>query len=305
MILGSQGLPLTSTTGLEDNAAWFRELLTRYGITPPDNSYVAICLADAEYLGAKRKGMATSRRPLVNYFFHSRVLGLDYHIRALRRAFEHADADVFRSHLRAFRGPNMSLFAKAKRTPERDLAWEFLVGCLVGSFARDLKMTTGPEPDVVCSHGDLTLGVECKVLYSDEPDTQMEAIVHGAKQLEASHVDFGFVAAFATNATRPGGFQRWPLRKFSTGESATTDLRREISLSVSGINQEWFLQRLTSDLRTNRPRFKTRGVLFVAQAVADVQSVTASLTTAVGLSFRDLKVPGCDSFMSSFILKPA
>jgi hypothetical protein len=196
----------------------------------------------------------------------------------------------------------MSFFARGRRSAERDVAWELLTGCLVGSFARELKMTTGTEPDVTCKHDDLTLGVECKVMYSDNPDTQVDAIVSGAKQLEASNVDFGFVAAFATNAVRPGlnGFQRFPIRAFSTQNAATKALQHELLHSVSGISQESLIRRLTSD-RTCKPRLKTRGVLYIAQAAVDIGSVTTSLTTVVAHSFRNLKIPGCESFLSAFI----
>jgi hypothetical protein len=300
MILDGRGLPVWSTPGLDGDAKWIRGLLAENGIVPSETSAVARCLDETEYFAAGFRKELDRRRSVVNYFFYGRVFGLAYMTRALRRALLRTPLEVLRRHLDVFKGRSLLLAAKTRQSESQDRAWELLAGCLVGSFANDLAMTDGRGIDITCRHAGLKLGIECKVLYSKNPVSQTDAVVVGARQLEASDVDMGVVVAYATNAVLPFRLQTYPLRKFRTPGSAMSALGQELERSVSAASPDWLVRRIVDGSGSSGTGVRTRAVLYVAQAVVNVRGIPTLLTTVLPFPFRALEVPEVESFIRAF-----
>jgi hypothetical protein len=302
MITDGKSLPLISSDRITGYAAWLRAFMASQGVALAPASSMDRCLRNMEYTGLSLGGLRTARRPYVNYFFHNSVLGLAFYIGALKRALERVPVGTFKGHLRVFHGPNIVTYAGARRTKAGDRAWELLVGCLVGSFAENIRMTNGGDTDVACTYHAQDLGVECKVLHSPQVDEWRQDIIDGAKQLEGSNAGLGVVAANATCAVAPQAFQRWPLRPFATPAEAKAALDRELIDMVSRVDTQLFRQHLTSDIRVGLPRMKARKVAFFAQVVAGIGTppVPTHLTSVRVLDFQRIAVPPCDDFMNAF-----
>jgi hypothetical protein len=300
MILNGHGLPVISVKELPREAKWLKDLLSQHQIVPPEASAFARCLDELEYYASGFKRGLNRRRSVVNYFFYGRVLGLAYLIGALRRALTRTPLDAFTHHLDVFMGRTFLLAGRSGQSESQDRAWELLAGCLVGSFAQDLAMTDGRGIDISCKHAGLRLGTECKVLYSKNPVSQADALVTGARQLEASSVDMGVVVAYATNAVLPFRLQTSPLRDFSTPDLAMSALDQELRLSVGADGPDWLVHRLADESGARRTEAKTRAVLYVAQAIVKVRGTETLLTTALPLRFRTLEVPEVESFIKAF-----
>jgi hypothetical protein len=73
---------------------------------------------------------------------------------------------------------------------DRNLAWELVLASLIATFATDV---TKAEPDIVCDYKGQRLGIAAKVPYSVAPETHLDRIKHGARQLERSSAAHGFV----------------------------------------------------------------------------------------------------------------
>jgi hypothetical protein len=73
---------------------------------------------------------------------------------------------------------------------DRNLARELVLASLIATFATDV---TKAEPDILCHYKGERIGVAAKVLYSAARETHLDRIKHGARQLERSPADHGFV----------------------------------------------------------------------------------------------------------------
>lgn len=189
-ILDAQEQRIVVGETLKEDVAWLREQLEQRGIEPHPSSPVSLWLRQTEELAENYAG----RQEADENVLHSRMrdsVELQVLLAALRRT--HSDSlSAVLGKIGVLRGPNVSQIRPTRRTKtgERDLAWEFLCGAVVGAFDPSFIFD---EPDIVCSLGDYRWGIACKMSYSKNPDQMVKQIVGGADQIEATGVDGGVV----------------------------------------------------------------------------------------------------------------
>jgi len=171
------------------DAAWFRRQLREKGIALHGDSYVARALVALEEMA---EGIEGRWQPPPGEDQGEKIRsasGLLFLIKAVRQALEHRP-DAFTSKWRLFRGADVNLVAYGaqSRTKERDKMWELFIAALCERVFDDVVLAEHENPDVRCSVREEQWGIECKILYSDKPDTQQDQLLDKATQLEKAGI---------------------------------------------------------------------------------------------------------------------
>jgi hypothetical protein len=171
--------------------AWFRGGLQSRGLSLNSGSELGKALSLLEYVRLKARAGATARyaRPEDAQAFHLKASGADFLTKALHRGYGFG-LEGFDSHWKGLCSGNPVLTGPSANSNARNKSWELLLASLVAPFASQVR---GDEPDVVFGFNGRSVGVAAKVLYSSEPKKHLERIAEGARQIDCSNVDEGFV----------------------------------------------------------------------------------------------------------------
>ncbi|HKO90005.1 MAG TPA: hypothetical protein VJU61_02570 [Polyangiaceae bacterium] len=117
-------------------------------------------------------------------------VGMDYLTKTLHRG--HARGlSAGQRYWQYLKAGNPLLTAPAgKRTDARDHSWELVLASVAASFASDVRLS---EPDITCMFEGQRVGLAGKVLYTRSERRFLDAIQKGARQLEGSEAEVGFV----------------------------------------------------------------------------------------------------------------
>ncbi|MAX67088.1 MAG: hypothetical protein CME66_09155 [Halobacteriovoraceae bacterium] len=120
-----------------------------------------------------------------------------YIVRLLSKGY-YKIQDEFSSHLENFKGTEINLMRKASSSLERNKRWEFVIALIFASICQSVEQGT-PEPDVIIKKKNIKWALPCKVLYSEKPGKQLQTIIKGIKQIQASEYHQGIVMVNISN----------------------------------------------------------------------------------------------------------
>jgi hypothetical protein len=162
----------------------------------------------------------------------------------------------------------------------RNKIWELFVGALCTHFATEVQ---AEEPDVTCNFLRSRIGVACKCLYSTSPAKQAARIVEGARQIEASNVDFGFILANIVNLLPHTDL----IDPKKLSERDYHDPVARVDREAKRIFTRLPLAELWTRLSDGDggPRTKTRAVLFFAPALVPAPEVGLAMAMPIAPFF--------------------
>ena len=179
-------------------APWLRKRLSNLGSPLHESSTLSTALNRLEeFAGAAASGdYSRVFHPAIEaQRFWINISGTDFLSKALYRGHD-AGLRGFEAHYRCLRGGNPVLTEPgATSTGDRNGSWELLLASLVATFAK--KVRPVEPPDLVCEFRGETVGIAAKVLYSSDRGTHLKRVNEGARQLEHSNIDCGFVVVNA------------------------------------------------------------------------------------------------------------
>lgn len=182
---------------LGGSGAWLREHLSsqRISIHPTSELGIALnVLGQAREL-ARVRGSQIFSSVGEGLRFYMTATGADFLTKCLRRGLQ-TGISGFDAHVRGLcsAGPLLTAPTWAGHKPRsltnRNRGWELVLASLATTFASDVR---AGEPDVLCDFEGQTIGMACKVLYSRSGEQALDMIQSGARQLEASSADVGYV----------------------------------------------------------------------------------------------------------------
>jgi hypothetical protein len=213
------------------------------------------------------------------------------HVTFLMRAYAFAQQNGvigFDKWLRHCRGQDILTSRPGKQTQARDFAWEFVVASMCSRFASNTRYA---EPDVRCEFGAERWGIACKVLYTEDVDTQIDRMVEGAKQIaRCSDLDHGGVLVNVTPLIR---HEQWGHGRVQTREEAYELFSADVARVANGIHCDKLYDRFL-------PRPNADCFMFFAQTLFDVEDFIG--LTAAGLFPMNLR-PASDeeaAFLRAF-----
>jgi hypothetical protein len=173
--------------------AWFRDGLKSRGLNLNPGSELGKALSLLEEVRMKARGgeMARHTRPEAAQALHLKASGADFLTKALHRGSAFG-LEGFDSHWKGLCSGDPVLTGPSATSTARNKSWELLLASLVAPFGSQIS---NDEPDVVFRFNGRSVGLAAKVLYSSEPNQHLERIAEGARQIDCSNVDEGFVVA--------------------------------------------------------------------------------------------------------------
>lgn len=310
-------IPEVPEKGFLEDLEWFESLLSSEGISIKPNSPLEKELHQIRITGESQATAELEEMGLAVPEWLRRGYGIAFLLRSLRRASFSEAWQALKTHfLKYLSGKDVSLVEMPKRNQQRDYMWEFLIGALLAEFCDDVKPE---EPDLQCTYNKIRYGVACKIAYSHDKDRQVDAIVHGAKQIESSTCDFGVIIVNCTPLLDHHSY--FPLAKNATTDNVKFDgfegarvvdnkIRNDIhTISKRICDSQGLWDRIGYD-KSGKPRQKTRMLAFYAQTVAPVRQhgrhFPTLFTLARQISFRKIHVVGGESrFLENFNISSA
>lgn len=172
-------------------APWLRAELQASGVRLHPKSELALGLGELEQLRSRIGDTLRFSSPAEAQMFYFRSTGVDFLSKALHRG-KTKGLNGFAKHFGALGSGNPVLTGPSERTSgERDSSWELLLASLIASFSNDVCEVE--PPDILCEFSGARIGIAAKMLHSASRDKAPRHIVKGAKQLEKSSADHGFV----------------------------------------------------------------------------------------------------------------
>lgn len=172
------------------STAWLRMHLAEGGVRLHPDSELGRGLDELDSLAARAAQVVRFPSASEAYHHYLRATGVDFLSKALHRA-RLRGLEGFARHIRTLGSGNPVLTGPSEAgSGARDASWELLLASLIASFA---AAVAEEEPDLVCSYRGAKVGVAAKVLYSKNSDQLLKLIAKGAKQLERSAAEHGFV----------------------------------------------------------------------------------------------------------------
>jgi hypothetical protein len=155
-------------------------------------------------------------------------------------------------------GEDIMTSRPGKQTQARDFAWEFVAASMCSRFAQN---TRHAEPDVRCEFDGERWGIACKVLYTNDPDTQIDRMVEGAKQIaKCPDLDHGAVLVNVTPLLRHG---LWRRDRIATRDEAYELFSADVTRIASEVHRDKLYQRFL-------PRANADCFMFFGQTLFDV-----------------------------------
>jgi hypothetical protein len=170
---------------------WFRAGLKSRGLSLNSGSELgkALSLLEEVRLKARAGEIARYTSREVAQALHLKASGADFLTKALHRGSAFG-LEAFDSHWKGLCSGDPVLTGPSANSTARNKSWELLLASLVAPFSSHVR---GDEPDVVFGFNGRAVGLAAKVLYSSEPNKHLERIAEGARQIDCSNVDEGFV----------------------------------------------------------------------------------------------------------------
>lgn len=171
---------------------WFREQLTRLGISLHPHASLASGLAALE---DERVASGLRDYPDMDEVVPERlrIFGTDY----LTKAVHHAHTlgwKGWEEKARMLKAGDPNPFFPAIRTMERDHSWELLIGAVCATFCTDVRFA---EPDLVVEYSGVRVGIAAKVHYEGGTSRLEQSVRKGVKQVQsqfdADQMDCGVV----------------------------------------------------------------------------------------------------------------
>ena len=181
------------TSGIGASLSWTKHMLCMLGVRVHEQSGLAQSFAALERLMGTVRTQETVRykspqEAQQKYFLSN---GADFLTKALQKGFE-SGLRGFDGHYNELASANpVTTSPDGASSSSRAKAWELLLANLVSTIAKDVRPE---EPDVVCTFEGRRTGLAAKMLYSRAATKQLERIREGARQLENSNVEEGYVA---------------------------------------------------------------------------------------------------------------
>lgn len=225
--------------------------------------------------------------------------GLHHIIRVIKASNARLPTELV-ARLRVLSGSNIVLKGPGRQSLARDTMWEILVACGFSGFADNVDMA---EPDVTGTYRGHQWGLPCKCLYTHTAKRQVDRIVEGAKQLEASSAEFGLVMVNVSaiidhdhflRATGDDRILTWP-----TPQAAFLELRARVRAVIAAWDKTSLVERLRHDRKTGLDRNKTRGVVVFAETCVKTSTTQFDLTLAALYQIRNT-IAGEDKFVHAF-----
>lgn len=196
--------------------------------------------------------------------------GVSHLVRVLRR-IETRDRKLFELCWSVVFG-GAPLAVPQQRTQNRDHAWEFVNAAIASEYATKVAINQLTEGvDVTCDLADERWGIECKMIYTRSPNTRIDRIIDGVKQIERdSSIVRGVVAVNVTNCIDHSQFQKsltGGTLGLRTLEQVTEPLKTAVRDVVYETQTAEFRRRWLTD-KDGHPRRKCRALLFVGQTIA-------------------------------------
>ncbi|HLA87846.1 MAG TPA: hypothetical protein VJL10_07485 [Anaerolineales bacterium] len=291
-VVDTLGLPISSGGSMKRTAEWFEQLLQKQSVSIPQASPLQQDIDDLKFIGDAFNGKVQLPVNTDLSDFFRRTLGLAFIIKAIHRSLRSESSQAVLPGLELFRGPDLSLTTIAPQSKERDKTWEYIVACVASAFSSTVKLD---EPDVRCFYSNTDLGLACKIFYTADRDSQIDRLVVGAKQIEKSSADLGCILVNVTNLIDHSKYLRAKpddpeaFLSFTNWEVPLKLLQADIVNIVQLLRGNKLVERLTQDLRTGQERWKSRGIIFMAQTACAFVTTPMLLTVCVFYGFRRIK----------------
>lgn len=301
-VVDTLGLPISSGGSMKRTAEWFEELLQQQAVSIPKESPLQQDIDDLKFLGDAFNGKVQLPVNTDMSDFFRRTLGLDFIIKAIHRSLRSESSQAMLAGLELFRGPDLSLTTIAPQSKDRDRTWEYIAACVASAFSSAVRLD---EPDVRCLYNNSELGLACKIFYTADRDSQIDRLVVGAKQIEKSSADLGCILVNVTNLIDHSKYLRAKpddpeaYISFTNWEAPLKLLQADIVNIVRPLHGNKLVERLTQNLRTGQERWKSRGIIFMAQTACSFVTTPMLLTVCVFYGFR--KIQGVEEvFLTNF-----
>ncbi len=291
-ILTNTSLPSSSGASITEFVEWFEVLLANNQIKVAPSSTLRIDIDALKFLGQAYRGTTSLPREEDMSEFFRRTLGLEYIIKVIHMALRSPSGEALLSRLDVFKGADLTLTNSTQHSHERDFLWELIVACICSGFCSNVRFD---EPDIRCHYSGLDWGIPCKLFYTHSKYGQIERIVSGARQLEKSSADSGCIIVNLANLINHSRYLRSKpndpdsFLSFPDWQVPLQMLQSEMTNVINPVRTKSLIKRLTNDLRTGQERWKTRGILFLAQTVYTNNLTPMFPTVCVFHSFRHIQ----------------
>jgi hypothetical protein len=226
-----------------------------------------------------------------------------YIVRLLSKGY-YKIQDEFSSHLENFKGTEINLMRKASSSLERNKRWEFVIALIFASICQSVEQGT-PEPDVIIKKKNIKWALPCKVLYSEKPGKQLQTIIKGIKQIQASEYHQGIVMVNISNLINHENYffkskNEGEYYSYSNFEYAMSDFKKETMGIFENIkNSNANFNSIFYD-KNNKRRSKAKAILWFAQVVTLVQNKPVLLTQPLMTSLNNGLFEEVQSILEDF-----
>ena len=290
-VLTSTSLPSSSGAAIAEFADWFEGLLASNHIEVAQSSVLRKDIDALKFLGQAFRRTATFPGGTDMSDFFRRTLGLEYVIKAIHMALRTASGQFLLSRLDVFKGADVSLVNRTQQSIKKDLLWEFVVACICSHFCSNVRFE---EPDIRFQYSGEDWGIPCKMFYTSSQRGQIESVVTAARQLERSSAFHGCIVVSLVNLidhsrylrSRPN--QPDAFLSFNDWRVPPKMVQSEMTNLINPLITKSLIKRLTSDSKIGQERWKTRGIIFVAQTVYTSNLTPFFPTVCVFHGFRNI-----------------
>jgi hypothetical protein len=273
-ILNPLGVPVSSSYPIGDEISWFRRFLSQNSVKLNASSPLGKSLSRLDLLAQHLRGEFQLPKITNPAILGQELLGVSFLIKAIHMTVQCGVPEWLKGRLRLLRSARTPFRQPATRSQEQDEIWELTCACIASSFCEDVMMG---NPDVTATFDRTKWGIECKVFYSKDRDTQAKAIIKGSNQVEESDVDLGIVVINVTPLIQHERYSvvegRQVSPSFPDPRVPDTMLRNEMENIVNELPWKKIEFHFARSSSTGRTLHKTRSVLFTGQCTAIVTQI--------------------------------
>lgn len=303
---GLNNIPYASLKDADQEVEWFRYFVESNSKTIHKNSDLDKMLQALEDF-ARYSRSESDQLPSDDKFpdFLRDSVASSYLVRLLYNGYEKIK-DEFSTHLENFKGTEISLMRKATSSMERNKNWEFVIALIFANICQRVEQGK-PEPDVIIKRKNIEWALPCKVLYTEKPEKQLQTIIKGIKQVEASEYHQGIVMVNVSNLIAHDNYffkspNEGEYYSYGNIDQAMIDFKNETIQIFENIKKSNANFNSIFYDKNNRRRSKTKAILWFAQVVTLVQSKPVLLTQPLMTSLNNGLFEEVQSILDDFTI---